>query len=163
LRYQLSTPTLTLMGLFKVFDVIGGRLDRLEATLEAVEIRGTPGSSQDEIVALRASQDATTALVDGLATQIKQITLATAEGIERVDRAERRIQATVKRARRHLAESGYVDDGLETEAGDLRLLDGGGSESEPVPSVPTEVAASAPEASSIPGVTREQLLRVRFM
>lgn len=65
-----------------------------------------------------------------LATQdmkIKELTLAVANGIEHVDRAERRIKSTVKRAEEELAALGYEHDGVAAEAAELREQHAGGS------------------------------------
>jgi len=99
--------------------------------------------------------------VVGLTEWQKDITLAVSEGIERVDRSERRIQATVKRARKELAAEGIVDPGVEAEAHQLQLVDGDGGEPSPVPAVREQVAPASSEASSIKGVSLEQLRRAR--
>jgi len=91
----------------------------------------------------------------------KEIVIAVGEGIERTDRAERRIKASVQRARKQLESLGYIDDGLESEAVDLRLLDGDGSTKGGVPPVPAEVANAPEESSSIRGVSVETLKRAR--
>ncbi|MEE8139189.1 MAG: hypothetical protein V3T81_10035, partial [Thermoanaerobaculia bacterium] len=88
--------------------------------------------------------------------RLKDVTFAVAEGIERVDRAERRIHATIKRARKELAESGFESPGLESEAAELQLVDGKGSDPVEVSTVPEAV-----ESSSIKGVPAETLRRVR--
>jgi len=98
---------------------------------------------------------------DGLDGWRKEIVIAVGEGIERTDRAERRIKASVQRARKQLESLGYVDDGLESEAVDLRLIDGDGSERGGVPPVPAEVANAQEESSSVRGVPLETLKRAR--
>jgi len=99
--------------------------------------------------------------VDGLDAWKKEIVIAVGEGIERTDRAERRIKASVQRARKQLESLGYVDDGLESEAVDLRLIDGDGSEKGGVPPVSAEVANAPEESSSVRGVPLETLKRAR--
>ena len=88
----------------------------------------------------------------------KEIVIAVSEGIERTDRAERRIKATVQRARKQLETLGYDDPGLEAEAVELRLLDGDGSEKSELPPVSTPVEESA---SSVRGVSAETMRRAR--
>jgi hypothetical protein len=78
--------------------------------------------------------------LDELARKIELLTRAVAEGIEHVDRSERRVRATVARARRELAESDHVSPGLEAEWHDLRDFDGEGSETVGVPPVRENVA-----------------------
>lgn len=58
-----------------------------------------------------------------LAEKINDQNLAIAEGIERVDRAERRVRSAVGRARKRMADLGYADDALEAEAESLRTVD----------------------------------------
>jgi len=91
----------------------------------------------------------------------KEIVIAVGEGIERTDRAERRIKASVQRARKQLESLGYVDDGLESEAVDLRLIDGDGSEKGELPTVSAPVENATPEGSSVRGVPLETLKRAR--
>lgn len=66
-------------------------------------------------------------------------TLAIAEGIEHVDRAERRVRAAVARARKRMADLGYEDEGLEAEAKGIRELDGEQRELEGMQPVPDGV------------------------
>jgi len=91
----------------------------------------------------------------------KELVIAVSEGIERTDRAERRIKATVARARGQLANLGYEDPGLEAETVELRLIDGEPSGKSGVPPVPAAVAETASEASSVRGVSAETLRRAR--
>jgi len=91
----------------------------------------------------------------------KEIVIAVSEGIERTDRAERRIKATVARARGQLAKLGYDDPGLEAEATELRLIDGDGSEKSGVPPLPAPVAPVESGPSSVRGVPAETLKRAR--
>jgi len=99
--------------------------------------------------------------VDGLDGWRKEIVIAVSEGIERTDRAERRIKATVQRARKQLEALGYDDPGLESEAVELRLIDGDGSGKGGVPPVSTGVDEPPQEHSSIRGVPAETLRRAR--
>ena len=99
--------------------------------------------------------------IENQAEKIKRLTFGVEEGIQRTDRAERRIHATIKRARKELAEHGYESPGLEVEAAELRLVDGGGSPGDTVPAVLEGVEPLHEEASSIKGVSAEALRRVR--
>ena len=99
--------------------------------------------------------------VDELEEGAKEIVLAVSEGIERTDRAERRIKATIKRARRELESHGLVDPGVEAEADELRLVDGKGSEEGGLQPVRAPVGEPAEEASSIKGVSVDVLRRAR--
>jgi len=93
--------------------------------------------------------------------KIQHLTFGVEEGIQRTDRAERRIHATIKRARKELADHGYESPGLEVEATELHLVDGGGGPSGTVPAMPEGVEPLHEEASSIKGVSAEKLRRVR--
>ena len=93
-----------------------------------------------------------------LLEKMKDLTFAVSEGIERSDRAERRIHATIKRARAELKKRGYEDPGLESEAYELHAVDGGGGGARELPPVRDSVESSE-EASSIAGVSVAELRR----
>lgn len=97
--------------------------------------------------------------VEDLEAAYKEVLLAVDEGIQRVDRAERRIKDTVKRARRKLAESGVEDDGLEAENVAFHDDDAGRSDEVGVQPLRTAVAETPADASSIRGVSADQLKR----
>jgi hypothetical protein len=88
----------------------------------------------------------------------RYLTLAVAEGIKHVERAENRIRATIGRARKELEEVGVEHPGLEAEYAELSVLDGGGGQSAPMPQMHENVV---PTQSSVPGVSPDQLRRVR--
>jgi len=100
-------------------------------------------------------------VVRELGNDVDDLKLAVAEGIERVDRAERRIKGTVKRARNKLKEHGVVDEGLEAEESQLREDDGIGSDTAGLQPMRPQMVDSNPQASSIRGVTADALKRVR--
>lgn len=87
-----------------------------------------------------------------LEQRMDNLTLAVDEGIRHVDRAEKRIRATVGRARRELREIGIESPGLEAEARDLRILDGGDGSEERMQ------ALSAPVDADPPAVAEDPLL-----
>jgi len=163
-----------------------GRLDGTIARLDAwilelrstrtrvMELESAPRASAElseigaKVSALVAATDKLEGLggilgarTDALEAERKQMTLAIAEGIERVDRADRRIKDTVRRARKELADDGYAHSGLEAEASEFRPIDGAGGPAgglQPVPGALEEVD-EAP--STIPGVTLAQLRQIR--
>lgn len=92
-------------------------------------------------------------------SQMESLTLAVAEGIARVDRAEHRIQKTVSSARRLVANAGLEHAGIEAEGAELRSLDAPDIEPEPLPAVQPEVVATGP--SGIPGIPQERLNELR--
>lgn len=97
-------------------------------------------------------------MIEALEERIDTLRLAVAEGIQHVERSENRIKATVRRAREKFAEEGFESPGLDAEAAELRLIDGGGGEEGELPAVRQSV--ESPQ-SSIPGVTPEQLRSAR--
>ena len=99
------------------------------------------------------AQETSTA-ISALENQIADLVMAVSEGISKVERAEARIRATVKRARAELEEHGLSSPGLDAEAADLRATDGEGSRADGVPSVPAHVAA--PDMAGIPGTWEQE-------
>jgi len=73
-----------------------------------------------------------------LEARLDKLTLAVSDGIERVHRAESRIQKTVSAARRLVREAGLEHAGIEAEYEELRPADAEGVE--PLPAVPEQVA-----------------------
>ena len=96
--------------------------------------------------------------VEHLRAELQTVMIAVADGITHVDRVENRIRGAVKRARKELQERGLSAPGLEAEAAGLSLVDDEGGGGEAMPVMPASVAA---DQSSVPGVTPEQLRRVR--
>ena len=90
-----------------------------------------------------------------LKLRIDELQQAVANGIQQVDKNNRRIEAVVRRARKELEEYGLEHPTLEAEAGDLRLVDAGGSKDERVLEVPGAVEADFEDRrpSPIPGLT----------
>ena len=95
--------------------------------------------------------------IEGLEAKIDNLTLAVAEGIQRVHRSENRVRAVIASARRELADQGFEHAGVEAEARELRELDGKPSDDEPVPAVPDDVGNGTQAPSAIPGVTVGEL------
>lgn len=91
--------------------------------------------------------------------RLEDLTLAVAEGIAHVERAENRVRTVVRRARKEFEEGGFESAGVEAEYAQLSVLDGGGSVESGMPPMPQEVAAH--QESSIPGVSSEALARAR--
>ena len=148
-------------GLKASLDSICDRLDRLESSRrddpDLKIIHPTLKDLRHGLHLASTSLDSLDGRIIELEAQGKTFTMALSEGIEHVDRSERRIQATVRRARDKLKEFGYEDPGLDAEAVELRARDGKGSDDVGVQLVREEVA----ETSSIPGVSKAALRRVR--
>jgi len=140
---------------------INERVDALESRPDSPELRKTIDSINLEIASLRATSDGFDTKILALENKMTNLVLAVAEGIQGYEKSERRVQATIQRARKQFKERGFESPGLEAEAHDLRLIDGARGDEFGVPAVPPEVAQAADEASSVPGVTLEQLQRAR--
>jgi len=138
----------------RALDALREQLEGILARLDRVESAPTATDRVLNLEELGVAQDAH---LDQITTQIKDLTFAVSEGIERTDRAERRVRGVIQRARKELGARGYEDPGLEAEAYELRAVDGDGGKDGGVPTVSKEVAEVEPEASSIPGVSAEQL------
>jgi len=175
------------MGLFSTEDdqaraAVGGlaaRMGALESLVEGiqgcVDQLGTDSGPGPDLASMREILTSETApfqaRLDDHETELlaldewkKEILLAVADGIDRVARAEQRIGATIKRARKSLADAGYEDPGVEAEYGQLRAVDGGVSEGGELPTVSEDLAPSTfdPHApSSVPGVSAGALAAVR--
>jgi len=149
-----SRSTETRRALETLREQLGGYLARLER----LESAPTPADRVTNLEALASAQERE---IEQLTQKNKDLTFAVSEGIERTDRAERRIRNAIQRARKELGKLGYEDPGLEAEASELRLVDGEGSGDGGLPAVPEEVAAVDGEASSIKGVSAA-LLRKRW-
>lgn len=133
----------------KTLQGIKDRLTALETSQEPRqdldELRDTLGSAQTEIVALRASQEGFSEATTSIEARLKDLVFAVAEGIERVERYERRIKATIKRARNELAQRGFEHEGLEAEAHELREVRTNGAEGTEDPVRPLNAASGQEE------------------
>lgn len=87
-----------------------------------------------------------------------RLRLAIAEGIERVDRAEKRVQKTVSSARKLVRENGLEHAGLEAEYSELLERDGEASPAVELPALPEPVVDDRP--TGIPGISRAELNRI---
>ena len=146
----------------RVLQSIFDRLEHLE-TAPTPEPPPTPidPAITEHLETLQAGADSARFDLIDLERRVKEYAIALSEGIERTDRAERRIKATVARARKELGKLGYEDPGLEAEAHELRVVDGKGSEDGGLQPVPEEVDGPGEEPSSIRGVPAATLQRVR--
>lgn len=148
-----------------------GELEALRLRVEQVEAWPDLGQRVETcLVTLakhRENSDGLTARVDHLERDVdalhderKDLVIAIAEGIERTDRAERRIKNTIRRARKELEGRGYADPGLEAEAFEFREVNGDGGDESGLQPLPAPVE-TVPEESSIPGVPLETLRHAR--
>lgn len=142
----------------KALQAVLCRLDTLETSPHTTKLEADLVSALLKIDALRAREDVFKNQLTLFEDKIGETRQAVAEGIERVERTERRIHATLKRARAELKKRGLEDPGLEAEAVELRNLDGAGGQEQGMPAV-REALATDP--SSIEGLSLEQLQRIR--
>lgn len=137
----------------------------IAARLEAIQTAQVPAVDRsdepDRVTQLTDELRQLAVDVETIEHQFKDVLQAVAEGIERTERAERRIQQTVKRARKELKEAGLEDPGLEAEHDQLRHTDGGRSLEDGVRPVRSGVVAPEEEASSVKGVSVGVLQRAR--
>jgi hypothetical protein len=133
---------------------------RIEASESAlIELIPEPVKPEDyraELADYLASIDTK---MEGLERTTRNLQLDLEEGIQRVDRAERRTRAVVTKARRELRDAGFEHPGIEAEVADLHLLDGGIGPEEGLPAVREDVAMGPPDVSpsAVPGLTVNQL------
>jgi len=145
--------------------VLEERVEGLLTMLDGIESRiaalGALGAATED--ARRLALEAVAQAQDVHATcstheqRLNHMTLAVAEGIQHVDRAEKRINGAVTRARRQLREAGLEHPGLEAEAADLHVVHGGGGEEVRLPPVPAEMDEAVGED---PLTTRLRQLRL---
>ncbi len=145
------------------------QLDSIAGRLESLETAPAPGPSSvqidrimtDVLGRLTGKVEELERAGETYELKFKHLGLAVSEGIERVDRSERRIYATIKRARKELKKLGYEDPGLEAENTQLRLVDGEGGSEGGMPVVQGQMDGAADPPSSSRGVSAATLSRVR--
>jgi len=140
---------------------LGSILERLESIQTGLLQRPEPVPPNHDVTQLTDELRALADDVARLENGFKDVLQAVAEGIERTERAERRIQQTVRRARKELKESGLEDPGVEAEHDQLRTGDGDRSERDGLRVLPASVEPPPEEASSIKGVSVAVLQRAR--
>lgn len=145
-----------MFGLWKRIASVEKALERIKADTSTREAPQIPPYDDSEV------WDA----IEQLAKRIDELTHAVAEGIERVDRSERRVKSVVQRAKRRLEEAGFHDDGVEAESEQLRLIHGDGGQERGVQPVSEGMGnGSRLDLSAFPGAWGESdvaaLLRAR--
>ena len=101
---------------------------------------------------LRYELEAQAEAIERLQNIAKDQNVAISEGIERTDRAERRVRATVARAKKRLDEAGYSDEGIQAEIQEFDQADGFGGRESPVQPLPNGLAQSTqPDMTAFPG------------
>jgi len=97
--------------------------------------------------------------IAALETKVTDLTLALADGVQRVQRSENRVRAIVQGAKRELADAGFEHAGLEAEASQLEPVDGGSVGPEAMQLVQESVADAGEVASPVPGMSRTEFDR----
>lgn len=123
-------------------------IDRLDAILEnhtgrLASQRETLDGLHNNFLGLLTRMVDAEGILEGLRREIKDQTHAISEGIERTARAERRVAATVSRARKELEGRGFTDPGLDAEDKELRVVDGAGGAPVGLQAMPEAVEASS--------------------
>ena len=144
-------------------------LDDIIRRLEALETTPAPPPppvpTESILSEMRAHVEERLAPLSGAFTELEKrlrdTNVAVAEGIERVERTERRIASTVARARKELRESGYDHPGVEAEDHELRSVDAGGGDGSGVQPVQEAMEGDSDAPSSIRGVPAATLRRIR--
>jgi len=131
--------------------------DRLLRGLEAIHESIADFEFPERDVA-EAVEDPRVAAIEA---RLSELTIAVDTGVNRVQRAENRVRAIIQGARKELEEHGYEHAGVEAEASQLRDIDAGGGDPEPVRAVPAGVEVVGQTPSSIPGISVEQMRRAR--
>lgn len=120
--------------------IVGGAVMYLRRSNVAETRSETPQSDDSDIYDTLVIHES---LLAGLKAQIEGLTLAVAEGVENVARAERRVRQVVTRAKKRLRDAGFEDEALDAEAEDLpqRNAEVGGQIG--LPDMPDDVEGNA--------------------
>jgi hypothetical protein len=138
---QLGLVEQRLAGHEAALDEIGRRVQALGQLAEGLaEVRSIA------LEAVAQAQDAHDAasLSREHDARLNNLTLAVAEGIQHVERAEARIRATVGRAKRQLNDAGLDSPGVDSEALTLGIRDGDGGAEGGVQPVRPKLASPPP-------------------
>jgi len=116
-------------------------------TLSTSQPRDTPVSAMNslEINTLQIKFDA-------MEERVERLTRAVADGIDHVERNEKRVRGIVTGAKRRFAEAGYEDPGVEAEYDTLPEVDAPERDPKPVPAVHEDLGGETAWAS-VPGFT----------
>lgn len=147
-------------GLQRNAEVSGRILELLDSAKEAAE---TGDLKVDRVEGLSEILRQHEADIRLLREEYSNLRAAVADGIEHEERREKRIKATVARARKQLEEFNLGDPALEAEAAHLRPEDADGSGEGEVPPLSEDlVEFDEDAASSVPGVTQGQMYQHRL-
>lgn len=144
-------------------DPILGALEELAASVAALSagpVESTSsGGRPDELQELQELIARNEAAIAQLRHDHGEIRGAVALAIEQEDRREKRIKATVRRARKELRDQHLEDPALDAEWEQLQLVDD--PEEAPWPDADDVAVGDDDEPSSVKGVSRSLLRRAR--
>ena len=159
------TPSRSKNRIWEVLNKILSRMDHLESiptpTVDPEVVASAVAAHLERIDALAAVVEELASQGKDLEDRVREYVIALAEGIERVDRSERRVKATVARARKELEANGLVDPGVEAEAEQLRLVDAARGSDRGMQPVSESVEPVIVPPSGFPGVSPDQLRVLR--
>ena len=89
--------------------------------------------------------------IDGLDKAVQELYQAVADGIDHVDRNEKRVRGIVTGAKRRFAAEGYEDPGVDAEADSLPRDDAAGGGGEGMPPMSNDVGIPENPYQGVPG------------
>ena len=89
--------------------------------------------------------------IDGLEKDIQTLYKAVADGIDHVDRNEKRVRGIVTGAKRRFAAEGFVDPGVDAEEDSLPRDHAAGGEDEGVPPMSDDLGIPQNPFQGVPG------------
>jgi len=113
--------------------------------------RSSPAPAPDD--ALWEGLRASALSIDRLERDVKDLFKAVAEGIEHVDRNEKRVRGILTGARRRFEAAGFEDPGVDAEVASLPKLDEASGGEEPMQPVPEDMELGS--WGSVPGMRSE--------
>lgn len=130
-------------------DALEGLVSRLSADTKAIQTAVPP--AYDDRAVLQA--------LDQLEERMNVLREAVAEGIERVDRSERRIAQVVRRAKERYEEDPGVEAEYRQLQGELLPGDGAGGDRGGLQHVSEAVEGRRLDTRSVPGIVTDEMIR----
>lgn len=136
---------------------------RIRALDERLQSATSGHADVDRMAAIQRDQGLDIAAVQGdLERWHAELLIALKTGIEHVDRAESRVQSTLRSANKKFEAAGFEAPGVEAEMEGLQLLDAeGGGEGELPPLRPVLEDGAENRRSIVPGLSEAELQQLR--